>query len=1269
MKKIYSLLLALTAFAFLAHAQSQLGEIRGKVLDSKTKKPLDYASVTIELNGAVRATTLTDDDGQFIVKTLQPGQYTIKVTYTGYVNAVVNGVDVISDQIAFQNIAMQMKEDGKVLEEVVIKRKKPLVDPEGKGGATIGAKEIMSLPQRNTNMIANTVAGVDARAGGTPNIRGARADGTAYYIDGVRVQGGASTNIPQNAIDQIQIITGGTPAQYGDFIGGAIAINTKAPSRNWQGGFEYISASPFNGYLDNTQYNELQFYISGPLKIFNKGRGEQERILGFMLSGSTVFNRDGRPSAVDMYKVKDQRLLEMKENPLVQLEGGGFVPAGEYLQREDLERIDYRQNASTYSINAQGNFTYQVSKNTYVRVGYQGNMFRGRDFNFFHSLTNYDQNAFRSDNTFRTYMQLTQNFQPKKGDDGRPKPSTISNAYYTVRAAYEVRQVELMASEHMRDFFQYGYLGTFTNYNRPTFQRVFKGFGDSADVFLLDGTGQEIRLSAPYWRQVGFRDTLLVFNQADVNRVRGNYTRQISDFFNQNGQGLTSISQLRGLGGMVNGDQPAGIHSNLWASVGNLQGATYQRFTNEAITIYAMSEASVAPKSKPKAKHDLQFGVTFEQQFRRQYNLNANGLWTLMRILVDNSHIKGPDSTRAIINLDQNGVFQDTVFFRDLIDVNSQSNFDRNLRNKLIGMGARDANGRPIDESTRLNPNAYDPSMYSLDMFTADELLNNGNSFISYFGYDHLGNRVRGRVSIDQFLNDPDRRLLGAYQPIYTAAWVQDKFVFKDLIVRLGVRMERFDANQLVLKDPYSMAPVYTAGDVRRGVASKVNPNAIPNSIGDDYVVYVNNHNHDNVNQLTVTGFRQDNRWFDRSGNPLIDPSAIWRDAQSAGINTSLNQNIPYLVNSGQRVPDQNSFRDYTPDLKFLPRIWFSFPISTTSQLFGTYDVLAQRPTEGNIAQFDDFFFLSNRLNGVIANPNLRMTQVTDYEVGFRQQIGNDAALGIIASYREFRNLIQLFRYAQAWPFEYNSLENLDFSTVKSVRIEYELRELGNVNLSANYMLQFADGTGSNSSQSQALIQAGIATQRNIFPMDFDTRHTFKGIFDFRYRDGKDYNGPIVGGKKIFENSGFNLIFNAVSGRPFTQLETPIPEVQAGVAARSQVRGTINGARQPSQFFVDLNVDKNFMFKSQTLDGKTNVYRLRVFLWVQNLFDNVNALSVYRYTGSPFDDGFITSPFAQAQRDAATDAQSLVDLYNVRVVNPNVFALPRLTRIGLALYF
>ncbi|MES2559707.1 MAG: carboxypeptidase regulatory-like domain-containing protein [Bacteroidota bacterium] len=1262
MKKIYTLLFAFVGFCLIANAQSQMGEIRGKIADAKTKKPLDYVSVTIELNGVVKAQVLTDDDGNFIAKTLQPGTYTIKVTNLGYRNTVVSGIRVASDQITFENVAMD-KDDGQKLPDVIIRSRPPLIRPDGASVKTLTSDAVMALGTRNVNGIANLAAGVDSRAGNVPTFRGARADGTAYYIDGVRIQGGSSTNIPQNAIDQLQVITGGTPAQYGDFIGGAISITTKSPTKNWTRSFEYQTSSPFTKYLDNSQYNELQVGVSGPIKVENKGKEDKERvILGFSLYGSGVYARDGRMSVTDMYKVKDSKLREMEENPLVPQQGGGFIPAGEYLTKADLEKVDYRQNMATHRFNLQGNFNYQPTTNVNVRLGYQAEYSNDKSYSYANSLANYDNNANILNYTIRPYIQFTQTFG-KKAEGADAKKSVISNAFYTVRFSYERRFREVYDPNHGDRIFDYGFVGTFDKYQRPAYQRVTVGFRDSAVVYrLADGTN--IRLINSFYKEAGVVDTALIYKQADINRIKGNYTRSIYDYYTLTGRTVSSISELRGLQGIANGDEPNGVYSNLWSSPGRSQTG-YQKFMNEAYTLYVMSEASVAPSRNPKSKHDLQFGFTYEQQFQRSYFVNSVGLWGLMRQLVNNQFSGyNEDSTgRAVYNA--YGVFQDTIRFDRRIIASDQKNFDRNLRDKLIAAGATDPNGNPITQNSLLNTDAYDPSMYSLDMFSADELLNDGNSYVSYYGYSHKGDRVSGKPSIEKFLNDPANRTLGAYQPVYMAAWFQDKFVFKDLIVRLGVRMERFDANQLVLKDPYSLAPTYTAGDVRRGNLV-LNASNIPSNIGDDYTVYVNNED-PNSPGLQVSGFRKGNDWYDKSGNPVSDPTALYK--QSALEGAPINRNTPYLVNTAQKEPTAASFKDYVPDVKFLPRIWFSFPISTTSQFFGTYDVLAQRPTQANIGQIDDYFYMRNRLSSNIANPDLKMTQVTDYQIGFRQQIGTDASLGIIASYREYRNLIQQYRYVQAWPYDYTTYGNIDFSTVKSIQLEYELRELGNINISANYMLQFANGTGSNADQTASLIQAGTPNQRTIFPLDYDVRHTLKGTFDFHYKGDKEYDGPVVAGKKIFANAGFNLIFNLSSGRPYTQTTNPVPEVQSGVVARAQVKGTINGSNLPSQFYSDLNVDKNFFIRGEVPGGKTTIYRLRIFLSVQNLFDNINVLSVFRYTGSAYDDGFITSTYAESQLRSATNAQSLVDLYNVRAVDPGRFALPRLTRLGVALYF
>lgn len=1267
MKKIYSLLIFAFCLHFGVFAQSGMGTLRGKVIDGKSKKPLDYVSITLKLNGVAKATALSDDDGAFIIKPLQPGEYELYASYVGYPNTIIRGIYVAAEEDKYVDFAMSADIE---LKEVVVTIKKELVDRGGAHTQKLTAKEIMASPVRNINSIANTAMGVESRGGGTPNIRGARAEGTAYYIDGVRVNAGANS-IPQNAIDQVQIITGGTPAQYGDFVGGAISITTKAPSKNFSRGFEYITASPFAGWLDNSHYNQGQALISGPIKTINKGRGNEERVLlGFLLSGSFTYTRDGNLPAVDLYQVKADKLAQLQKTPLVPGASGTLFNAAEYLRANDLEKVAYKQNAAGYSVNINGNFNFQPSKNINVRLGYFGNFSQGNNWSHFNSLMNNANNSMSRSNIFRAYLQFTQNFNVEKnGDKSKDKedPSKvggISNAYYSVRLSYERAQGESMDPEFQKDYFSYGYLGKFTTYQAPTFSRVVKNFGQAPDSFLMDN-GKYIYLTN-YLRQAGNTDTAYTFEQAGINTVRGNYTKALYDYLGAGN--INNLGTVRQFGGLINGDNPNGIYSNMWSNVGT-NGNGYSKSLTEAITVYIMSEFTIAPKSNPKAKHEIQLGITGEQQFRRSYGLGTNGLWSLMRLYANRQFVGLNTDSGAIMKFDQNGVFQDTVWFNRKIVGADQTNFDKNLRTKLMASGALDANGNPINQYSFLDVNSYTPGTYSIDMFNADELLNNGNSLVSYSGYDHLGRIVRKKPNIEDFLNNPSSRLLPAYQPTYLAAWVQDKFVFKDLVVRVGLRMERFDANQPVLKDPYSMAPIYSVGEVKGSSESRFNnlKSQIPSTIGDNYVIYVNNEKFGDGGQsgdLKVAGFRNGNNWYDQNGNPITDPAQIGRNAKTT-------RNTPLLIDpSNPNKPTLASFTDYVPDIKVLPRVWFSFPISTTSQFFGTYDILTQRPS-ANVGQIDDYYYLQNRLSGgAIANPNLKMTQVTDYEIGFRQQIGMDAALGITASYREYRNMVQLYRYIQAWPNDYTTFGNLDFATVKSIGFEYTLRELGNVSLGANYQIQFADGTGSNATSSNALVQVGLPTLRTIFPLDFDTRHTVKMTFDFHYKSGKEYNGPIVGGKKILENAGINFVFTTYSGRPYTQNMLPTPDgVQSGVVVRSPIKGTINGANLPAQYNIDINIDKNFEFEQKKIDGSKAIYRLRAFIWIQNLLNTANVNSVYRYTGSAYNDGFLASPQAQEQIRTATDQQSYVDLYNARMLNPDRFGLPRLTRLGLALYF
>jgi len=99
---------------------------------------------------------------------------------------------------------------------------------------------------------------------------------------------------------------------------------------------------------------------------------------------------------------------------------------------------------------------------------------------------------------------------------------------------------------------------------------------------------------------------------------------------------------------------------------------------------------------------------------------------------------------------------------------------------------------------------------------------------------------------------------------------------------------------------------------------------------------------------------------------------------------------------------------------------------------------------------------------------------------------------------------------------------------------------------------------------------------------------------------------------------------------------------------------------------LDMTINKvwNYRYGESKRSGSFEVY-----LQIQNLLDARNILGVYSYTGSPDDDGFLTSPQGEAAIQFQTSAQSYVDLYNVSMANPGFYTLPRRMRLGIRVGF
>jgi hypothetical protein len=125
--------------------------------------------------------------------------------------------------------------------------------------------------------------------------------------------------------------------------------------------------------------------------------------------------------------------------------------------------------------------------------------------------------------------------------------------------------------------------------------------------------------------------------------------------------------------------------------------------------------------------------------------------------------------------------------------------------------------------------------------------------------------------------------------------------------------------------------------------------------------------------------------------------------------------------------------------------------------------------------------------------------------------------------------------------------------------------------------------------------------------------------------------------------------------------------VQIGTVGRAQIKGVPFGARLPWQYTLDLNITKGFQL---TRKDSRNPLIFNVFMWVQNVLNTKNVVSVYPYTGSATDDGFLNSPQGQLAIQNQVNAQSFLDLYRTFLNSQTGFyGAPRTIRVGVRVNF
>lgn len=218
--------------------------IYGKVADKKTGETLIGVNVVL-LGSAIGAST--DIDGKFLIKNLEPGIYSIVISYVSYTTQTIKEIELKAGDSYQLNIALEQSSNELKAVEITASANRQNVSAllmEIKNATVIAdgisQEAIRRTPDKNTGEVLKRVSGTSVQDNKFVIIRGLNDRYNYTLLNGMPFsttepdRKSVSFDIfPANLIDNIIISKTAQPDMPGEFAGGIIQINTRdVPEEN-----------------------------------------------------------------------------------------------------------------------------------------------------------------------------------------------------------------------------------------------------------------------------------------------------------------------------------------------------------------------------------------------------------------------------------------------------------------------------------------------------------------------------------------------------------------------------------------------------------------------------------------------------------------------------------------------------------------------------------------------------------------------------------------------------------------------------------------------------------------------------------------------------------------------------------------------------------------------------------------------------------------------------------------------------------------------------
>ncbi|BDS12090.1 TonB-dependent receptor [Aureispira anguillae] len=242
---------------------AQTGSISGTVIDGESKEPIMFGNVVIESTGQGVS---TDMDGKYIIADLKAGTYSIKFSYLGLKDKLIENIEVKAGESTVVDV--KMGEDPVVLElnatvsaERITNTETAVLSMKKESTAVldgVSAKEISKSGDNDAAAAVKRISGVTVEGGKYVYVRGLGDRYGKTTLNGADIPGlDPNKNtvqmdlFPTNLLDNILVYKTFTPNLPGDFTGGYIDVVTK----NFPSSFT-INAGASMSYNTQTTFNK-----------------------------------------------------------------------------------------------------------------------------------------------------------------------------------------------------------------------------------------------------------------------------------------------------------------------------------------------------------------------------------------------------------------------------------------------------------------------------------------------------------------------------------------------------------------------------------------------------------------------------------------------------------------------------------------------------------------------------------------------------------------------------------------------------------------------------------------------------------------------------------------------------------------------------------------------------------------------------------------------------------------------------------------------------